>query len=424
MNNLHKVQNIFISDGSALPSTSAAITAVTPSKIGIYGSDMTALNPAGVDTITTKPAIYIVEGKTDSDGINYVKRSTKIPGTSVINYTAKSFLAPTREVWAIGFNRKTTLGSIEVNTDTNYNYTIRFKNDKFIYSERPEVLNVNFTSSTSATQLSIATQITSSINNSSFKKSIIAVVIGDGTGIYGLTGATNYGVEIWALNINQFSNTTYTNNNVYFSVFVNDASGFGTTTTCTQIQAFSYGNGTYNEVYTIENRDFMYEGVVNRRLWPIPVLDYSSVSATITSSAITPTVTGTISEDKVTFSATVAGIINAGDKVDLGGVTYEIKYFIGTSTTVAVLTSVLTAGLTAAAVLVKFKYDIINIEYNDSINTPTGVVAVANKSIVIAVPSINAGAAYTTLSTAGTNVKAILDAWMFTTPGAFGPITL
>lgn len=424
MNNLHKVQNIFISNGTALPANNATIASVTPGKIGVYGTDMLALDPAGSDTITTQPAIYIVEGKTDSDGINYVKRSTKINGQSIINYTAKSFLAPIRSVSAIGYDRKLAVGTIEVNTDTNYNYTIRFKNDKFLYSERPEVLNVNFTSSTSATQLSIATQISSSINNSSFKKAIISVVVGDGTGIYGLTGATNYGVEIWALDINQFSNTTYTPNNVYFSVHVNDASGFGTTTTSTKIQSFSYGNGTYNEVFTIENKDFAYEGVLNRRLWPIPVLDYSSVAATIASSAITPTVTGTISEDTVTFSATVAGIINPGDKVDLGGVVYEIKYFIGISSTIAVLTSVLTASLTAAAVLVKFKYDIINIEYNDSINTPTGVVAVANKSVVIAVPSINAGAAYTTLSSAGTNVKAILDAWMFTTPGAFGPITI
>jgi hypothetical protein len=422
MNNLHRVQNIFISDGSALPANDAAITTVSPGDIGVFGTDMKALNPAGADTISTQPAIYIVEGKTDSDGVNYVKRSTKISGQSVINYTAKPFLAPTREVWSIGHNRKTAVGTIEVNTDTNYNFTIRFKNDKFLYSERPEVLNVNFTSSASATQLTIATQIASSINNSSFKKAIIAVVVGDGTGVYGLTGATDYGVEIWTLDINQFSATTYTPNNVYFSAFVNDASGFGTTTTCTQIQAFSYGNGTYNEVYTIENKDFAYEGVLNRRLWPIPVLDYSSVSATIASSAIAETVTGTISEDTVTFSATVAAILNVGDKVDLGGVVYEIKYFV--STTVAVLTSVLTAGLVAAAVLLKYKYDIINIEYNDSINTPTGVVAVANKSVVIAVPAINSGSAYNTLSTAGTNVKAILDTWMATTPGAFPAISI
>ena len=422
MNNLHKVQNIFISDGSALPTNNAASTAVTSGQVAVFGSDWTALNPAGADTITTQPAIFIVEGKTDTDSVAYLKKSTKIDGSSVITYKAESYVPAISEVWSIGYNRKTATGSIEVNNDTNYHFTIRFKNDKFLYSERPEVLNYNFTSIASNTQLATATTTAAAINNSSFNKEIIAIVVGDGTGVYGVTGATNYGVEITSKDIAQFFNTTYTPNKVYFSVFVDDASGFGTTTTCTQISAFDYGSGTYDQIYVMENKAFGYEGVLNRRLWPIPVLDYSASSTLILSAAITPTVTGTSGEDKVTFSATVASILRAGEKVELGGVNYTIKYFV--SSTVAILTSVLTGSLSGSAVKVRYKYDTISIEYNDVINTPTGVPVVANKVVTIAMPAIDTGGAYSSLSSAGTDLKAILDTWMASTPRAFANISI
>lgn len=423
MNNLHRTQNIFISDGTALPANNAASTVVVDGQIGIYGSDWTALNPAGGDTISTQPAIYIVSGKTGTDGDFILKKSAKITGTNVTGYKGKAFAAAKREVWAIGYNRLTATGTIEVANDTNYNYTIRFKNNKHIYSERPEVLNVNFTSTSANTQLLTATTIASTINNSSQRVQIIAVVVGDGTGVYGLTGAANYGVEITSKDINQNLSTTYTLEQVYFSVFVNDASGFGTTTTCTQIQAFDPGNGTYNQVYAIENFDMAYDGVLNRRQWPIPVLDYSSTSTLINSLAVTETVTGTIGEDIVTFSnATIATKIFAGDKVTFNGVQYEIKYFI--STTVAILTSVLLAGQVATAVTVKGKYDLITIEFTDTISGPTGVPAVANKSVIIAVPSMQSGVIYSTSSLAGIDVKAILDGWMATTPAAFPTISI
>ena len=422
MNSLNRKQNIFISDGSALPANNAASTTVVDGQIGIFGGDWTALNPAGGDTITTQPEIYIVQGKTGTDGDFILKKSVRIKGTNVIGYKGKSYAAAQREVWAIGYNRKTAAGTIEVNNDVNYHFTIRFKNNKHLYSERPEVLNVNFQSSTANTQLLTATAIANAINNSSQKAQIVAIVVGDGTGVYGVTGATNYGVEITAKDINQNASTTYTPEKVYFSVFVDDASGFGATTTCTQIQAMDPGNGTYDQVYSIENFDMAYDGVLNRRQWPIPVLDYSATSALVLSSAIAETVTGTISEDKVTFSANVSAKLSAGDKVELGGVNYEIKYFI--STTVAILTTVLSAGLVAAAVKVRDKYDLITIEFNDVTNGPTGTVAVANKSVIIAVPAIDAGGAYNSLSSAGTNVKAILDAWMATTPLAPANISI
>jgi len=428
MNNIHRVQNTFISAdaGTAMPADNSAISAITPGMIGIYGTDMLALNPAGTDTITTQPAIYIVEGKSE-----YVKRSMKIAGTAVTSYKAESYAPAKRNVWTIGYQRGyvntagvtvAASGSIEVNNDTNYNFTIRFKNDKWLYSQRPELLNVNFQSPASATQLGLATTIASTINNSSWKAEVVAIVVGNGTGVYGVTGATAFGVEITAKDVDQFYNTTYTPNQVYFSVQVNDASGFGTTTTCTLIQPMAYGSGTYNQVYTIENKDLAYEGAINRRMWPIPVFEYAATSTYLLSASITPTVTGTSGEDTVTFSATVAAIIRPGEKVELGGVNYEIKYFI--STTVAVLTSPLVANLSTAAAKVRLKYDLITIEFNDSVVTPTGVVATANKSVLIAVPAITAGGAYNSLSAVGQDAKDILDAWMTSTPGAFANISI
>lgn len=421
-NNLHKVQNIFISNGDALPANDAAITAVTDGQIGIFGRDMKALNPAGGDTITTQPSIYIVQGKTDTDGTFYVKRSMKIDGTAVTKFEGKSYEAAKREVWAIGYDRKAATGEIEVNNATEYQFSIVFKNTKTLYSERQQVLRVNFTSAATATELSIATQITNSINNSAYSSEVIAVTVGNGTGAYGLTGASHYGVEITAKDVNQFLNTTYTLNQVYFAVAVNDNTGFGTTTTCTQIQAFDPGNGTYNQVYNMENFDFQYEGVINRTTWPIPVLDYSATSSLISSVAIAETVNIATGEDKVTFSATVAAKLSAGDKVSLNGVAYEIKYFI--SSTVAILTSVATSTNATGAVILKVKYDLVTIEFNDAINGPTGTVAVANKSVVIAVPALDSGDAYNGVSAAGQDVMDILNAWMTTTPGAFANISI
>lgn len=416
-------QNILISDGTALPANNAASTVVVDGQIGIYGSDWTALNPAGGDTIATQPEIYIVQGKTGTDGDFILKKSMKIKGTNVTGYKGSKYAAAKREVWTIGYSRLLATGTIEVNNDTNYHYTIRFKNNKHLYSERPEVLNVNFTSVTANTQLLTATTIASLINNSSQKGQVIAVVVGDGTGAYGLTAAANYGVEITAKDIAQNLSTTYTPEQVYFSVFVDDASGFGTTTTCTQIQAFDPGNGTYNQVYAIENFDMANDGVLNRRQWPIPVLDYSATSALISSLAVTETVATTTGSDKVTFSnATVATKILAGDKVSLDGVAYEIKYFI--STTVAILTTVASTTNATGAAIVKGKYDLIIIEFTDVVNTPTGVVATSNKSVIIAVPSMQSGVIFSTSSLAGIDVKAILDTWMASTPGAFPVITL
>ena len=429
MNNLHRVQNVFIGDGSAFPANDAALTSLTAGKVGVYGRDWLALNPNGADTVTTQPGIFIVESKTDSDGVGYVKKSNKITGPSVISVVGKSYAPARPEVWAIGHNRSTNAGTIEVNNSTVYSFSIRFKNDKQNYSVRPEKLSITFTSAAAATQLSIATQIAAAINASAYRSEVIAIVTGDGTGVYGVTGATDYGVEITAREVNQYLSLTYTLNQVYFSVHVDDSTGFETTTTCTQIQSFDPGNGTYNQVYAMENKAFQTEGVVNKTMWPIPVLDYSASATLINSAVLGINQTGTTGEDQVTFASSIAAIIRPGEKVEIDGVNYTVKYIKGDGTGVGaanavVLTSVLTTTTAATdATKIRVKYDLTTIEFNDTVNTAVGF-AVSNKSVVIATPALDSGDAYNGISAASQDVIDVINGWMATTPLAPAAISI
>lgn len=436
-NNLHRVQNIFISDGTAFPANDAATSSVTAGKIGIYGQDMLALNPAGGDTITTQPFIYLLEGKTDSNSVNYLKRSFRIDGANVTKYEGQSYAPDQPNVWSIGYSRKTATGSIEVNNSTTYKAVIRFKNDKNLYSARPEVLTITFDSVATATKLSIATQISNAINNSAFKGQISAIVVGNGTGVYGVTGATEYGVEIWAKDINQFIGTNYTPNNVYFSVHVDDSTGFGDTTTCTQIQANSYGEGTYTSIYNKENFEYQYEGLSNRRLWPAQTPKFGAVSTGFLSgnvAAAATSATGNVSavavgDDTLTFATSTAGF-RGGEIITVNGVEYEILYVL--SSTVVRIKGLATAVYAGgAAVKVKYFYDTIVITFADNkFTSGADVQSVAQKAVYIATPAIDAGAAdpfdttgdSADTSTEGLSLLSKLNTWLASTPAA--PATL
>ena len=421
--NTHKVTEIFIGDGSALPAGASTIAPASVNSLGIYGGDMTALT-AG-DTITNNGSIFLVNKLANGD----LKKSMEIKGTGVTGYKGISYAPAAREVWSIGYNRLTAVGDITANIDTDYTAAIRFKNDKIFYSERPEVLSINFRSSGTATNDSIADQIVSAINNSGFgsgpNPEVVAVKVGDGLGAFGLTGATAFGVEITGLNIKQFQNTSYQANYVYFSVSVDDSTGFDTTTTCDQIQAFTIGSGTYNATYNKENFYFQYEGVLNRVKHPIPTLDYLTNKNGVVSGTIAAFTSATVTgEDTVTFSAASNVQLPAGSLVTLDGVAYEIKYYI--SATVAVITAVATTTNLAGLVTATAFYDNYVIEFTDVTTTPgANVGQFAKKVIVIAVPAIDAGATImTTVSTEGAAVEAILNPYLASTPGAFAAITL
>jgi hypothetical protein len=445
--NTRNVNEIFIGNGAALDANNINIAALTK-QTAIVGSDMTTLDPTASDTITTQPVIYLVNKLADST----LKRSFPIKGTSVTSYNAQHYAPARRCVATVGYQRGSVVdgvttasaGSIEVNNDTLYNLSIRFKWDKQFFSERPEMLRISFTSAAAATQLSIANQITDLINNSAYGsqpagiKVIKAVTIGNATGIYGLTGASAYGVEMWGLDVNQFQNTTYAPLYVYFSAQVDDASGFGTTTTSSLVQTMDPGIGTYNQIYTKENYNYQFEGVLNRTKWPIPTLAYLSSSTFVTSgnvsgAATDPTgnVTAVINEDVVTVATATTGL-RPGEIIDINGIQYEIKYIL--SATKFVITTPATASYGAAAnIKVKYLYNVFTITVGD-VTTGAGanMGMFANKGIMIATPSIDAAAADPfdrALDAADTSAECIdlleiLNYWMATTPLAPAAPTL
>lgn len=413
---IHKVTNIFVGNGTALETT---VNTLTPGKLGVFGQDQTILASA---YSAGGPSESIQVSKTFADGS--FKKSMVINGKSVITARAESYAPATREVWAIGFNRKTATGTIEVNPSSDYTFNVRFKNDKALYSERPEVLRGNFISSATATQLSIATQIASIVNNGPQKTQIEAIVVGDGTGAYGLTGASNYGVEIMAKDIKQFQSSTFKENRVYFSVHVDDASGFGTTTTCTQLVANSFGTGTYYSIYNKENFEYQYEGLSNRRLCPSQEVKFGVNITPVLSAATGVNVAGTIGEDKVTFASSIAAILREGELVELDGVNYEIK-FINTAGTGVWLTTPLTATIISGdKAKARLFYDIIVIDFtNTHFTTGADVVSNARKSVYIATPAINTnGNPVSGTSVEGAALISVLNTWLATTPAK--PATL
>ncbi len=443
---IQRVSEIFIGAGAALSANNTALASIAV-QTGIVGSDMLTLNPAGGDTISTQPIIYIVNKLANGD----FKRSVPIKGTSVTGWKGEHYVPSRRCVWGIGYQRGSIVdgttvaasGSIEVNNSSDYHFTIRFKNDKEFYSERPEVLDVVFVSSASATQSTIATQIVNAINNSAYGsqpvgiKYVVAVKVGDGTGAYGLTGATNFGVEITGLTINQFNDTQYLEELVNFSVFVDDATGFETTS-CLQIQSVKAGTGTYNQIYDLENFNYGFEGVLNRRLWPIPVLAYLSsstytLSGTVAGAATTPTgnVT-TVSGEDIAVVVTATTGLRPGELITINAVAYEIKYI--RSATTFVLTAAASASYGAGAELkVKYLYNVLNIQVSDvTTQDGSGVGQFSPKSIYIATPSIDAAAADPfdrTLDAADTSAECldlldILNTWMTSTPLSPAVVTL
>lgn len=442
---IHRVTNLFVGNGSALPANNAAPAPANINRLAIVGSDMKALNPAGGDTISTAGGDAITFFQELANG--ELKKSMPVKGGAVTSAKAYHYKPARRQVNYIGYQRGSVVdgtttaaaGSIEVNASTDYNFVIRFKWDKTFFSERPEVLNATFTSSATATQLSIAVQTANAINNSAFGnqpsgiKCVKAIVVSDGPyvaasgstpAIYGdgtALAATKYGVEIWGLDVNQFSTSTYKPTYVKFSVHVNDASGFGTTTTAGEMQSQDDGIGTYAQVSNMENYLAQYEGISNRRMWPQQTVTLTSSATPNTSSNVSGTtgnVTVVINEDVATV-ATATTILNPGELIDIDGVAYEIKYIRNATT--FVVTEPFSASYGAGANLkVKYLYNMISIEFADkSFTTGPDVTSEARKSIIIATPAIDAGGAYNSIGTEATDLLDILtgaNGWLTSTP--------
>ena len=401
---IQKLKEVYVHTAAALDADDTVYNVLT-SQVAIVGGDMKALNPAGGDTISTQPEIAVVNKFTDGT----FKRSFGVKGTSLSNFKGESYAPAQRNVWAIGYNRKTLAGALTVAASTEYEFSVRFKNDKSYFSERNETLRINFISAAGATQETIADQIVASVNSSghgssvSGMKTIVAVKVDDGGG--------NFGAELVGLDIDQFFTTSYEEKQVYFSVHADNSTGFGLTP-ATEVQALSKGTGTYNQVYSAENKA---SGKLNRTLWPVPETELLSSAAGSVSGALTATGSITATEDVLTLSGAEAGV-GAGSIITVGGESFEIKYAV--SATVYIVNSLALATHAAAALTATAFYDVFNIAATDStVQDGSGSVTTSTKTLKIFSLAIDAGAGDMVTASAGSqDLMDILNGWMATTP--------
>ena len=125
----------------------------------------------------------------------------------------------------------------------------------------------------------------------------------------------------------------------------------------------------------------------------------------------------------LTLSVAEAGIV-AGSIISVGGEAFEVKYAI--SGTVYVVVAVSAAAHVAAALTATLFYDIINITVKDStIQDGSGSISTTANTILIASPAIDAGAGDLVTASAGTtDIVAVLNAWMASTPAAFAAVVV
>lgn len=420
---LHKVSNIMIGDGSAMPAANLALTVanIADGDLAVIKDDMTTAGP-GL-TVSDSQKIWIAAGTSETAGQGRpIRLSIPIEGKKITGYLAKSYTAPKREVWVIGYNRKTLAGSITVTNSVDYDFSITFRKDSGAYAERNLRIGKTITSDSTATQLEIAAAITNAINNdATLTKYVTARLVGNGTirsvvaasgttpAIYSGTGATAYGVEIFSKELTQFS-TSYFEDRVSFEVNIDDASGFGSASTCTQIQAMEYGTGTYRQVYNMENFMYQYEGVLNRTEFPIPTLNYESSNTFYDSAAITQTATYTTNHDAFDISASQTAIV-AGDKVVIGTVNAEILYIMDTGTEAVLVDTHTAAGGTGFKK--RMQYDLITIEFEKDNLTP-GANALTNsqQTVTLAIPAIASAGAYNAQSAQLADMLGVLNPYL------------
>lgn len=411
----HRVQNLIVSTDTALV---AGALDINPTNVGTQGK----LAISGMENVTLTAGNTI----SDSDTLilwNYItanaslRRTMTIPGRKVTSYRAEAYQPAKRKVVAIGYNRKTLAGSIPVAASTDYTFTVHVASDKQTYSERNLNFTLNFLSSASATQSTIATQVVNAINgptgsNSYLPELLTAVKVGDGTGVYGLTGATNFGVEITG-NVLTQAVGSYAVETPNFDIECNSLTGWGQGYVATVINAQDDGSGTYTQMSNLENYLLGEEGQMNRTLWPTPTQNLT-VSSTSTQSAIvagTGNVGVTTLEDVITFATTNASF-SPGDLITLNDVNYEIKYLI--STTKAVLTRVFAESTDATLEIRKRGfYSQIVIEFsNPNLFDGAGVTGDNKQSVVIAVPAWTTNVAYTTTGVGAASILALLNPYM------------
>ena len=188
----------------------------------------------------------------------------------------------------------------------------------------------------------------------------------------------------------------------------------------------------------MENYLAQFDGVSNRRMWPAQTVTLSSSSTPVDSANVAAAVTsGTgnvtavaVGDDYVAVATTTAGI-RPGELILVDSVAYEVMYVM--STTVLRIVDTATAIYAGGANLkVRYFYNIITLEFADkSFTAGPDVTSEARKSIIIATPAIDAGAAdpfddakdSADTSAEGIDLLDVLNKWLESTPLAPLPLT-
>ena len=407
---IHRVQNLMLSADTAIVAGGLAInpTNVTAGKLAFAGMNNVTLTAGNTVADSDMFQVYQYIAANGS-----LKRSMIVPARKITKYEVEQYAPATRKVAVIGFNRLTATGSINAFVNTEYEFSITVKSDKQTYSERLFKKTINFKSSATATQSTIADQVVASINADEYlKKLVSAVKVGNGTGAFGLTGATIFGVEITGKLVPQAVGS-YALETPNFDVNLNANVGFGASARATYISTPFQGSGTYQMAANLENFLFGQEGKMNRVIFPIPADNFTVSSTPNLSAAIAGTgnVGVTAGSDVVTFATTNTALV-VGDLITLDGIDAEIKYLIGTTTAILVDPF---AGATNATSVLKKKifYDMVTIEFSNP-NLMDGAAGVmdSKQSLMLAIPGATTGAAYNATSTAGASVMALLNPYM------------
>lgn len=373
---------------------------------------------AANETVSTTPGIRLIQG-----AIKGNISSTYIRGNRVQSYTGAAWAPTKNQVSTVGYDGNTTVntnlpastgaGSIPVANNTEYTLTINFKEEKqfFSYFRR-----YTYVTGSSATQLSIGTAVVDLINKdlnvvSTKPGKARATLIGNGTGLNGMTGATNYGIKLVGLSPD-----------VFFSVHL-DLGWTGARKVDHVKNTLGVGNMSVNTYEGLDEFERwtkgQSEGVMNR-VWLPPTPDlYINKNGFV--SAVTNTTNSTAtSADNVVSLITVAGLVE-GQPISINGRFYKIERIDTVANDIRIEDSFGVSVGSGDTILKYGFYSLVTVQHEGEQDTQyNNNKAYAPMTTVIAIPVYRDTATNTYFVT---NFLAALNTYMASTPANFAAVT-
>ena len=375
---------------------------------------------AAVETPTTSPGIRVIQGARNGN-----VSSTYIRGNRVQRYQGSIWTPTKNQVTTIGYNGNTTivtnlpastqLGSIPVAVNTEYTMTINFKEEKQFFSYFRRYVYVT---GAVATQLSIGQAFESLINadlNTGATRTrggkAKAVLIGNGTGVNGLTTATSYGIKLVGLTPD-----------IFFSVHLD----FGWTSALVTehvTNTLGVGNmsvGVYEGLDETERWSKGQSEAVMNRIWMPPTPDlYINQNGFADPTAFTTNGTA-LSTANVVSMTSVTGLVE-GQIITINGRFYKIERIDVAANDIRVEDTFGVAVGSGNTVVGYGFYSLITIQHEGEQDTQyNNGQAYAPMTTVIAIPRYRDTATNTYFAT---DLLSALNNYMGSVPAAFAAIT-